>query len=149
MQQEVDETVSPPAESNGAARTFLGREVLERDDVRYDEFQIPEWNDTWARIRSWTTKQRERFENEVTEVKNGKTRANVIGMRAKAAVLSLCDAHGRLIMTEKDVPALSGKDSGAVNRIFRRVCKLNGILQSEADLEEAVGNSGETRDDDS
>lgn len=140
-------------EQNGAAdrpRAFLGRaDILSREDTKYDEFQVPEWGDTWVRIRSITTKEREKFEESVSQVKGNKTVTSMVGARAKLCVLSLVDANGNRIMSEKDVAELSGKNSGAVNRIFRRACKLSGILQTEADLEEAVGNSETIRDDDS
>lgn len=147
---ESTEAVAGEAGNGDAPRAFLGRaDILNREDTRYDEFQVPEWGDTWVRIRSITTKERERFEEGVSSMKNGKTVTSMIGARAKLCVLSLVDANGQRIMTDKDVPELSGKNSGAVNRIFRRACKLSGILQTEADLEEAVGNSETIRDDDS
>lgn len=147
----MEDTMTATDETeNGAPRTFLGRgEILSREDTRYDEFQVPEWGNTWVRIRSMTTKEREKFEESVSQVKGGKTVTTMIGARARLCVMCLVDANGQRIMTEKDVAELSGKNSGAVNRIFRRACKLSGILQTEADLEEAVGNSETIRDDDS
>ncbi len=46
----------------------------------------------------------------------------------------LCDAQGKNLFNEADIPAITAKSSKALDRIFARSIKLNGI--SREDIEE-------------
>lgn len=131
-------------------RQFLSAaDIRAREDTKYDEFQVPAWENAWVRIRSLTSKERDKYEEDVTQQKNGKATTNLKNARAKLVVMVLVDGAGNRIMGDRDIETLGGKNSDAINTIFRRACKLSGILQTEQDMEEAVGNSETTRDDDS
>lgn len=131
-------------------KSFLNRaDLLSLQDTAYDEFQVPAWNNAWVRIRSLTSAERDKYEAGINTQKNGKAVTNLEQARAKLVVMVMVDAAGNRIMSDSDVRALGGKNSDAVNFVFRRACKLSGILQTEEDIEEVVGNSDTTPDSDS
>lgn len=61
-----------------------------------------------------------------------KDHAGPLGLCAKLAQLSLCDAAGNLLFGPGDVDALDGLDGEAVERIASRVFDLNGFGEGGA-----------------
>lgn len=146
----TSETETDTTTNGELPKAFLNRsDLLSLADTAYDEFQVPAWNGAWVRIRSLTSAERDRYEAGINTQKNGKPVTNLEQARAKLCVLTLVDAAGNQLFNQRDVAAFGGKNSDAVNYVFRRSCKLSGILQTEDDMEEVVGNSETTPDSDS
>lgn len=60
-------------------------------------------------------------------------------VRARFVVASVCDESGKLVFTDKDIPAVSDLSALIVDPVFTAVVKLNGITKD--DVEELEKNS--------
>ncbi len=104
----------------------LKDQILQADDLPRKELFIPEWGFS-VMIRTLTAGERDRFEGQQNKDPFG-------DVRARLAVLCLCDGEGARLFTDADIPAVSAKCSKALDRIFTVCVRLNGI--SRQDLEE-------------
>jgi hypothetical protein len=113
---------------------MLTREqILAADDLPREQVEVPEWGGSvW--VRTLTVGQREQWEQTVERHK-GNTAATIV-------VMTACDETGSLLFTEADIPALSAKSAGAVNRIMDVATKLAKV--SKEDQEELKKNSTTT-----
>ena len=103
------------------------------------EVDIPEWGGK-ALIRAMSAGDRDRFETYVTTFKSK-------DIRARLAVSVLCDADGKLLFTEEDMPAISQLHAKALDRIFEAAIPFNSI--GVADVAALKKNSSPTPPDDS
>ena len=116
------------AEGNGAV---LGRDaILSADDMGHVPVNVPEWGGS-VHVRMLTARQRDAFELWVS----GDTKENI---RARLAVLCVCDADGKLLFSDDDADALGEKSGSAMDRIFDAAADLNKF--SKKDTEELEGN---------
>jgi len=107
----------------------LKKQILGCTDFKVEKIEVPEWNQTlWVRVMPGHA--RDFFEaglqgkDEIERLQN---------IRARLAVLTLCDEAGNLIFDESDIDALGEKSSKALDRIFEVSSKLNGL--SDDDIE--------------
>lgn len=114
----------------------LREEILAFDDRRIAE--VKAFGRTlW--VRSMSAHERDVFE--VGCMGSGKSKddpSRLIDIRAKFVAQVLCDADGKRIFSDADVPALSAKMVPEIDKVWEAGRKLNAI--TEDDLKELAGN---------
>lgn len=128
-------------------------EILNYDDLQFEDVDVPEWGHTLAgngdkipkqvRIRGLTGVERDQFEGSIIEVRGeGRKQTRKVIMsniRAKLLVLSIVDADCKPIFTQAQVEALGKKSGKVLDRLFDKARELSGM--SDEDVEEMAGNS--------
>jgi|TARA_Y100000310_G_scaffold7603_1_gene8330 hypothetical protein len=108
-------------------------DILNVDDTRYEEIDMPEWNGS-VRIRGLSAADRSRIESEYTESTTGPDGVpkNKVDPRFRAALCSMCivDDEGKRMFSEADIEALGNKNGANLERIFDRARKLSGIVSA-------------------
>lgn len=114
--------------------TSLNRDdILSVQDISLEEVEIPEWGGS-VFVKGLTGAERDKFEGSLI-VERGKNRTvNMANFRAKLACMTVCDADGKRLFTEKDMTALTEKSASALQRIFIVAQRLSKI--KEEDVEE-------------
>lgn len=110
--------------------------ILAVQDRTYRDVEINEWGGT-VRLRSMSGAQRDKFESDTVEYKNGKAKENFENLRARLVALCAVDEDDRLLFPNAiDVKALGNKAAGPLNKLWEEARKLNGM--SSDDVEELV-----------
>jgi hypothetical protein len=105
--------------------------ILNIDDRSTQLVNVPEWGvDIY--IRSLSGTDREQF----IERSNGLD--SEVDKNSLLLTTIICDENNKQLFTEADVPALSGKDSGVLDRLVRLALEINGLGSDS--LEDAVKN---------
>jgi hypothetical protein len=113
----------------------LGREdILSKKGGKLIELEVPEWGGT-VHLREMTASERDAFEQASLD-KSGSAR--LLNIRARLASISLCDAGGKRLFSEGDIPSLGELPASALDRIFDASMRLNKI--SKADVDELEKN---------
>ena len=120
-------------------RVLSAADIIQCDDKKLEPVDVPEWGGTvW--IRTMTASERDAFEQEFVDLRQGKTRSGTVAnVRAKFAARVLCDQHGVRLFEDKDITELGRKSASALDRVFDAGMKLNGF--SQRDVQELAGNS--------
>ena len=107
--------------------------ILKADDLKRELVAVPEWGGE-VYVRTMTGSERDDFESSMMD-KKGRSRADALkNIRARLCVLCLVSDGGEQIFTKTDVDALSKKSAAALDRVFTKAQKLNGL--SGEDVEE-------------
>src|SRR5688572_16771684 len=101
------------------------------DDLPRREIKIPEWGNKSVFIRTLSAGERDQFEASLTD--------RTTNIRARLAVMCLCDEDGSPLFTQDKVEALAKKSGKALDRVFDAAIHLNKI--SKEDVEELEKNS--------
>jgi hypothetical protein len=117
-------------------------EILKANDIKTEKVKVPEWGGE-VFIRTMTGTERDAFEQGIVKGQ----RADLHNIRAKLCALAIADKDGKRLFTERDVTALGQKSAKALDRIFSKAQKLNGI--SPEDVEDMAKNSGTGLSEDS
>lgn len=113
---------------------LLSREaILQAEDLPRETVHVPEWGGS-VFVRAITGEERDTFEAGLIEIKGKDRRHNFRNMRARLVALSVCDAEGQPVFTEKDVALLGRKAAAALDRVFAVAQRLAGLR--EEDVEE-------------
>ena len=114
---------------------MLSREaILNSDDLPRELVHVPEWGgDVYVSTLNGT--QRDAFEQSITGKKN---KMNLDNVRARFAVLTICDESGMRLFNSSDAEQLGKKSAAALDRVFAVAQRLNGF--SDADSEELAKN---------
>jgi len=67
-----------------------------------------------------------------------KDKPNLDNVRARFAVLTICDEAGKRLFSDADATKLGAKSAAALDRVFAVSQRLNGF--SETDCEELIKN---------
>lgn len=108
----------------------LRDQILAADDLKVIAVDVPEWGCT-VHVRTMSGGERDAFEER-------QQRDPFKDIRARLAVLTVCDEEGNLLFTDADIPALTKKSAAALDRIFAAATKLNKF--SKEDLDELQKN---------
>lgn len=119
---------------------FLSREdILGFNDLKREEVKIPEWGDGTIHVRVMSGAEKDWWESanfdEAGEMLP--VRQRLANMRARMAVLTVCDAEGTSLFTLADVDTLTRKCAPALDRIWEVATRLNRVSPAE---EEALKN---------
>jgi hypothetical protein len=127
-------------QTNAVVKRFLNRsEILAQDDLKFRDVLVPEWGNTWVRVRALSASQRDEFEA-ATVTRRGKTvETNLRDIRARLCLLCMVDPEtGEQIFQYEDTFLLGSKSAAALDRIFTICQELNGLRES--DVEELAAN---------
>jgi hypothetical protein len=115
-------------------KTFLTRDqILSIQDIEIEEVEVPEWGGA-VYVRGMSGTERDQFEGSIVTQRGKSTAVNMANIRAKLAAVSICDADGKRLFTERDAKALGEKSAAALQRIFEVARRLSGI--GDEDIEE-------------
>jgi len=108
--------------------------ILAAKDVKLsDPIPVPEWGDA-VYIKTLSGAERDTFEEAYAEQK-------MKSFRVRFLVLTLADESGERLFDDSDVPALSGKSSIVINRLFEKAWSHNAFTNEAV---EALGNDSPT-----
>ena len=120
-------------------------QILEIDDIRFEEVFVPQWNGT-VRVKVMTGTERDSYETSLYEFKpgdgnkQGQLKLNREDMRAKLLARVIVDEKNKRLFTDADIRALGAKSADALDVLFEVAQRLNGL--AKGDLEKAEKNSG-------
>ncbi len=112
-------------------------QILGVKDLIIREVEMPEWGGS-VYVRGLTGSERDAFEASVIEQRGKTNRVNMINVRAKLLVLTICDKDGNPVFTAADIDALGKKSAQALQKLFDVASELSGL--SEKDAEELAKN---------
>ena len=109
--------------------------ILSVKDLPTLDVPVPEWADgdpeAYVRLRTLTGSEREQFESSVysfdTDEEKPKVEVNRTNYRAKLCAFCIVGDDAVRLFAEEDIPALAGKSSLALDRVFQAAQKLNGL----------------------
>ena len=113
--------------------------ILSSDDLPREEVVVEAWGGSvW--VRTLTGTERDEFEASCLKDKGkGKGRdVNMVNIRARLCVLTMCNDKGERIFYARDIEALGKKSAMCLDLIFSVAQKLNGLGAS--DVEDLAGN---------
>ena len=114
---------------------MLTREsILQSDDLPRELVEVPEWSGQ-IYCKTLTGTERDAFEQSMVHKKN---KTNLANVRARFAVLTVCDNTGKRLFTDEDAKELGTKSAAALDRVFEVAQRLNGF--SKEDAEDLAGN---------
>lgn len=100
--------------------------ILSANDVVKELVHVPEWGGD-IYVKGMTGAERDGFEASIIQMRGRDANVNFKNIRAKLAVLTICDADGKRLFTDKDLDALANKSAVALQRIFPVAQRLSGI----------------------
>jgi hypothetical protein len=110
------------------------QQILSVVDLPIESVDVPEWGkDAKVFVRGLNGQERDNFEISISDEKH-KGKINLENIRAKLCAMTICDEKGERLFSDKEVFALSKKNSVALSRIFVIAQKLSGL--TEKDVEE-------------
>lgn len=115
--------------------SFLTRDmILGADDLHRELVTVPEWGGD-VYVRMLTGGERELFEQWALAYRDDTpTRTPTPrNLRARLAVLTVCDAQGHNLFTLADVEALAAKASAPLERVFDVAWRLNRLAAGEVE----------------
>jgi len=116
---------------------MLTREaILQADDLPRELVQVPEWGGD-VYVSTLTGTQRDAFEQ---SLQGKKDRVDLENVRARFAVLTICDEKGTRLFTHADISKLGKKSAAALDRVFAVAQRLNGFSDSDSREISAAGN---------
>ncbi len=118
--------------------------IMAAEDLPMERVEVPEW-DGFVYVRTITGVERDRYENGCFAGKGKKREWGLRNVRARLAVLSVCDETGAPLFTDNDAAALGEKGAKALDRVFDVAQRLSGL--SDEDVEELAKNSETTPGD--
>ena len=119
---------------------FLSREdILGIDDLKREEVAVPEWGGSvYVRVMSGTEKDWWEAANFDDGGEILPLRQRLLNMRARMAVVTVCDEAGTSLFTLADMDVLARKCAPALDRIWEVATRLNRISGEE---QEALKNA--------
>lgn len=119
--------------------------ILQAEDLPTEDIEVEEWGGA-VRVRALTGAERDAFEQSIVEQRGKSTRVNMRNIRAKLVALTVVDADGKRLFSDKDAELLGKKSAAALDRVFEVAQRLSGL--SPEDMEELSGNSEEGQSED-
>ena len=131
-----------------AEQKYLGKEILELDDIVFEEVDVPEWGGTML-VQSLSGAERDAYELSIVKIKGKKTSLDMSNMRARLVSMSVVDGEKtrKRVFSDRDVTKLGNKSGKALDRVFSACQKISG-LESDS-LQGALENLAITPGEDS
>ena len=121
------------------SKLLSASDILGADDLAHERVDVPEWGGH-VFVKTLTAGERDAFEASMFKGRGKDRVENLENLRARLCALTLCDEAGVRLFDAADVARLTAKSAKALDRVFDRAQRLNGM--GAADIEEMVGNSG-------
>lgn len=116
--------------------TLNKSQILEAPDSKVEAFPVPEWGGD-VHLRTLTGAERDAFEGSIV-TGDGKAR-NLLNIRARLLVKTICDESGARLFEDADALKLGAKSAAVLERLFIEAQRMNRI--GAKDVQELVGNS--------
>jgi hypothetical protein len=84
-------------------------------------------------VRGMGARQRDAFEDAITQVKNGKVIVTNDNVRARVIVQCACDANGERIFEDSDENVVGELDARTADAIYAKASRISGITQQDVD----------------
>lgn len=110
--------------------------ILSAIDAKTESVEVPEWGGSIL-LRVMSGRQRNNYEFWAHAESNKKS-PDFRGIRERLIVACAIDDHGKALFDEKDVDALSEKNSEVIDRLHKACQKINGM--DDGAVEEAAKN---------
>jgi len=107
-------------------------EILAKSDLPFEDVDVPEWGGT-VRVRTMTGTERDSWESSVYINKGESIEINREQFRAQLLARVIVNEKGDRLFTDKEISALSGKSSKALDRLFVVAQELNAVGRKEAE----------------
>ncbi len=114
-------------------------------DITTEKVPVPEWapqgtplDDAYVLVRGWTARERDEFEQSLSDHKKKGVTVNIRMIRVKAFIRSVVDESGQLAYSESDAHWLGSKSAAPLDRVFTVIQKLSGM--SDNDVEDISKN---------
>jgi len=101
--------------------------ILSSDDLPRERVDVPEWGGE-VFVRTLTGTERDEFEQ---SMQGKKDKINLDNVRARFAVLTICDEQGTRIFNAADAAKLGSKSAAALDRVFAVAQRLNGFSNED------------------
>jgi hypothetical protein len=102
--------------------------ILGSVDLPRELVEIPEWGGQLY-VRTLNGTERDLFEASMQGKKN---KLNLDNVRARFAVLTICDESGTRLFTDHDAKALGEKSAAALDKVFAVAQRLNGFSDADS-----------------
>jgi len=134
---------SAPEMGPEEVRTVLGKDgILQANDKTIVLVEVPEWGG-YVNVRVLSGTERDSFEavtaKPTDDEELGDRVKRLENLRARLAVLAICDDDGNRLFKDCDAGALGAKSAAALDRVFGVACDLSGLTAK--DVKELEGNS--------
>lgn len=106
--------------------------ILGINDLQLQEVEVPEWGGS-VYVRGLSGAERDAFEASVVEQRGKIAKVNMVNLRAKLLVLTICDEKGEQLFTHADIEALGQKSAVALQRLFDIASSLSGLSAEDAE----------------
>ncbi len=106
----------------------LKEQILNAEDSVIEPVDIPEWSCT-VHVKTLSGIERDRIEAEIHSGDGD----NLVNLRAKMAVATVCDEQGNLVFTPDDAAELGNKSASALSKIFNVATRLSGMTEADVD----------------
>lgn len=106
-------------------------DILKASDIKIEA--VKAWGGT-VYVKGMTGAERDKFESSIVTMRGTVQSVNLVNVRAKLCVLTLCDKAGVRLFSDDDLPLLADKSADELQKVFVVAQKLSGITQ--ADVEE-------------
>lgn len=117
-------------------------QILKAEDLPREEVKVPEWGGS-VFVRGLTALERDAWENSWW-IREGDTRKlNVVNLRARLAVLCVCDAAGKRLFDDAAAADLGAKSGAAVDRLYTVALRLSGMQPGAVEEAEKNLSSGQ------
>ena len=103
--------------------------ILKADDLPKELVDVPEWGGS-VYVRTLRGNERDHSEQSLVGKKQKTSLENV---RARFAVLTICDENCTRLFTDGDAKALGEKSAAALDRVFAVAQRLNGFSQDDVE----------------
>lgn len=121
-------------------RRLTASEILEIDDVKSEDVEVPEWG-ALVTIKSLTGLERDKLEAAMVQDRGGSRTVNFDNFRARLIAATAVDETGSLLFQPNQVKALGGKNAQALTRLFNVASRLSGYSESDVrELTVELGN---------
>jgi len=111
--------------------------ILNSDDLPREEVEVEAWGGSvW--VRTLTGTERDEFEASCVNNKGKNRSVNMVNIRARLCVLTLCNEKGERLFDARDIEALGKKSALCLDLIFSVAQKLNGL--GNEDVEDLAKN---------
>ena len=112
------------------------KSILGSDDLPREEVVVEAWGGSvWCRTLTGT--ERDEFEASCVSNKGKNRSVNMVNIRARLCVLTMCNEKGARLFDARDIDALGKKSAMCLDLIFAVSQKLNGL--GSDDVNELAG----------
>lgn len=114
-------------ESTGAPAPLSRSDILAASDLAIELVPVPEWGG-FVYVRGLTGTERDSFEGSLLmRDEKGRQAIRYDNVRAKLAARTVCDASGKRLFSDADIPELAKKSAAALARVFEVAQRLSGL----------------------